>query len=148
MRNGYALGVGDGIAQVSGRIAALDEAGRDALRGALRLGVQADTEVTLAPGGHRVTQVLASALPVAYDRAPPAEWEPIARLVLEAAYEATLRAALLHAGGARPVRVFLTRRGGGAFGNPARWIDDAIARALRVMGGAPLRVTMVTYGPE
>lgn len=146
LRNGYALGSGDGIAAVSARIAAMDDPSRDALRGALRIGVQAGTEVTLAPTGHLVTQVLASAMPVAYDRASPAAWEPLARLVLEAAYEATLRAALVHATPARPVRVFLTRLGGGAFGNDPRWIDDAIARALSVLSGAPLRVALVRHG--
>ncbi len=146
MRNGYALGAGEGIAALSARIAALDEAARDRLRGALREGVQAGTEVTLAPGGHRVTQVLASALPVACAPDPEADWEPFARLVLEAAHEATLRAALLHAGPARPVHVFLTRLGGGAFGNDPRWIGDAIDRALEAVSGAPPCAMLVTHG--
>lgn len=146
MQNGYALGAGEGIAALSARIGAMDAGAREALRGALRVGVQADTEVTLDGAGHCVTQVLACALPVAYDPAPPAAWEPFARLVLEAAYEATLRAALLQAGRGRPARLFLTRLGGGAFGNDARWIDAAIARALAALAGAPLSVTMVTFG--
>jgi hypothetical protein len=144
MQNGYALGTD--VAALSARIAGMDEAARDGLRARLRVGVQANTEVTLAPGGHRVTQVLACALPVAYDRAPAADWEPFARLVLEAAYEATLRAALVHAGPARPVRVFLTRLGGGVFGNDPRWIDAAIERALAALAGAPLDVAMVRFG--
>lgn len=144
MRNGYPLGAGEGIAALSGRIAALDEPARDALRATVRVGVQADTEVTLSAFGHRVTQVLACAMPVAYDRAPAPSWAPLARLVLEAAYEATLRAALIHAGPARPVRLFLTRLGGGAFGNDPQWIDAAIARALRMLGGAPLDVALVS----
>ena len=146
MRNGYALSSGEGAGAASRRIAAMDEGARDALRACLRVGVQAGTEVTLATAGHRVTQVYAAAMPVAYDRAPARDWGPLARLVLEAAYEATLRAALVHAGGDRPVQVFLTRLGGGAFGNDPAWIDAAIDRALGVMAGAPLEVTLVTRG--
>ena len=47
-----------------------DEATRDRLMGHLRVGVQWDTEVTLADAGHTVTQVYCSALPVAYTSIP------------------------------------------------------------------------------
>lgn len=36
------------------------------LRGLLHVGVQSDTKVTQAGGGHCVTQVYCSAMPVAY----------------------------------------------------------------------------------
>jgi hypothetical protein len=83
---------------------------------------------------------------VAYSSVPPSLWAPFARLVLEAAYEATLLAALQTrlAGGA--ATVLLTRLGGGAFGNEAAWIDDAIARALTCAEGAGLDVRLVSYG--
>jgi hypothetical protein len=69
---------------------------------------------------------------VAYAGGPLSAWEPWARLVLDAAYEATLLVAALHrAAGAGTGRVWLTFLGGGAFGNDARWIHDAIGRAFR-----------------
>src|SRR5450631_3396541 len=49
---------------------------------------------------HRVEQgreAFCSALPVAYTRVPPSYWEVFASLVLQAAYEATMLAAVLNA---------------------------------------------------
>ena len=90
----------------------------------------------------RGLQVYASALPVAYaPNAKASDWEPFARLVLRAAYEATLAVAIcklagLGSGGGgaqngRPKRaaVFLTSLGGGAFGNRHEWIRDALVGA-------------------
>ena len=90
-----------------------------------------------------------TALPVAYDKSTPsAEWEPFARLVLRAAYDATLAAAACKsaAEGGRRVRVFLTALGGGAFGNRAAWIVDALQAALEAHREQPLDVALVHYG--
>ena len=139
MRNGYALPRPGGLDRIA---AALHGADSEALKGRLRVGVQKDTEVTLPGAGHRVHQVYASALPVAYGRETATAWEPLARLVLEAAYEATLLAAL-EVGASR---VWLTRLGGGAFGNRAEWIDDAIALAAQRVETGGLDVVMVRHG--
>lgn len=146
-RNGYALCSRDGLARVAQRLGAADEAARDRLRSLLEIGIHWDVEVTDAPEspGPMVSQAFCSALPVAYGESPPALWEPFARLVLEAAYEATLMAGALNAarpGGSR--QVLLTRLGGGAFGNAREWIDDAIERALRLADGFDLDVLHVT----
>ena len=93
--------------------------------------------------------MFASALPVSYTRATAstAEWEPFARLVLRAAYDATLAAAAALARERRArVVVFLTALGGGAFGNPTEWIVDAIRAALAVHADSPLDVRLVHYG--
>ena len=60
--------------------------------------MHSDVEVTDAEGSHRprVSQVFCSALPIAYTRVPLVHWKPFALLVLEAAYEATLLAAVLN----------------------------------------------------
>ena len=145
-RNGYALPDVASLRQAADRIDAAGEAGRDELRGLLRVGVQRDTEVTLPGCGHTVTQVFCSAMPVAYGELPADEWEPLARLVLEAAYEATLLiAANVSSSANDTVRpTFLTMLGGGAFGNRPDWIVDAAARAVRLVGGLDAR--MVSYG--
>ena len=104
MRNGYALPQSGGLQKVAQRIAAGDRA---TLRGRVRVGVQGDTQVTLPGAKHVVTQIYASALPIAYAEAAVADWEPFARLVLEAAYLATLAAAVQSGAS----RVFLTRLG-------------------------------------
>ena len=139
MRNGYALPCIGGLPAIAARIAKAD---RVALARLLRIGVQRGTEVTLPDAGHLVHQAYASALPIAYADAPVAEWEPFARLVLNAAYQATFAAALSL--GAKCL--FLTRLGGGAFGNPPDWITDAMAGAIRANRAAPLDVRIVSYG--
>ncbi len=145
MQNGYALPRPGGLAAIAKHIDALDDAGRDALRETLRIGVQGRTEVTHAGAGHLVTQAYCSALPVAYAREPAAAWEPFARLVLQASYEATFCVARLAAAESGNRTLLLTLVGGGAFGNPASWILDALGRALRLHVDAGLDVAVVSY---
>ena len=93
----------------------------DVLRGLLQIGVHRDVEVTDGDGDgpqrQLVSQAYCSALPVAYSRLPAVLWKSFAGLVLEAAYEATLRAAVMNARSGASNIVLLTRLGGGAFGN-------------------------------
>ncbi len=139
MRNGYALPRPGGLGRIAAKIG---KAERARLRGLVRVGVQEATEVTLPGAGHLVHQIYASALPVAYADELVADWEPFARLVLEAAYLATFGSAL--AVGAR--RLYLTRLGGGAFGNPPGWITDAMAGAIRAYRAADIDVQIVSHG--
>ena len=116
---------------------------------ALRVGVQWDTEVECR-SGHRVCQVYASAVPVAYTKSTPSvDWAPFARLVLRGAYDATLCVARCLAA-QRPtgerVTVYLTSLGGGAFGNRSHWIGEAITAALEKHREAPLDVVLIHYG--
>ncbi|MCO4770831.1 MAG: hypothetical protein KDA24_12435 [Deltaproteobacteria bacterium] len=146
MKNGYCLLSSEGLRTVGPRVDALDEAGRDALQSLLRVGVQSDVEVTLGGAGHHVSQVYGSALPVAYGGGGPSQWEPFARLVLEASYEATLLVARANADRSGNRTVFLTLLGGGVFGNPDPWILDSIGRAVSRVSGAGLDVAIVSYG--
>ncbi|HET7723101.1 MAG TPA: hypothetical protein VFK68_00555 [Propionibacteriaceae bacterium] len=146
VRNGYVWPTRTALAAAARAIAAGD---RSELAGNLEIGVQADTEVTWRHAGHTVTQAYCSALPLAYVRGIPiSEWQPLARLVLDAAYEATLCLAALTAARTGNPATYLTRLGGGAFGNPPAWIDAAIDRALGLAAGYGLDVRMVTYGPS
>lgn len=146
MQNGYALPRRGGLAALAKQLDGLDEAGRDALRATLRIGVQWRTEVTHQNAGHLVTQAYCSALPIAYAREPASAWEPFARLVLEASYEATFCVARLAAAEGGIPTLLLTLVGGGAFGNPAPWILDAVDRALDLHADAGLDVALVSYG--
>ena len=147
MRNGYALATEQGLDAIGAVLAGLDEPGRDALRAKLRIGLHWNVEVTDGSDTPRpiVSQAFCSALPVAYCRIDPARWAPFARLVLEAAYEATLLAGVLHARAGGTNRVLLTRVGGGAFGNALAWIDEAIERALHIARDHDLDVRWVAY---
>lgn len=134
MRNGYALATEAGLRQVNARLEAAREEDRDELRGLLRIGVQHDVEVI--GQNYLVTQVYGSAMPVAYGGPPPHQWEPLARLVLEASYEATI----LTARRCGIDRVYLTLLGGGVFGNDKTWIEDSVLRALSMAGGLDVRI--------
>ncbi len=139
MRNGYALPTQEGLERVNARLAAANDDERDRLRDLLRIGVQHDVEVLGTD--HLVTQVYGAALPVTYGEPPLPLWEPLARLILEASYEATLRVA--QAQGIDTL--FLTRLGGGVFGNEERWIDDALLYALH-RAGKGLTIHIVSFG--
>ncbi len=138
MRNGYALATAEGLRQIGDTLAGLSTTERETLCGLLKVGVQHKVEVL--DTGHTVTQVYCSAVPVAYGQQPGALWAPFAQLVLDATYEATLLVARLQG----IEEVFLTRVGGGVFGNEPEWISSAILRALRLVPG--LKVHMVSYG--
>ena len=145
-RNGYALCSAEALARVGRQLARAGAAELDELRGLLRIGLHSDVEVTAAEQGPGalVSQAYCSAMPVAYGRPPQHAWEPLARLVLEAAYEATLLAGVLNARRGASRRVLLTRLGGGAFGNNPAWIDAAIERALACIAGQDIEVLRVT----
>lgn len=147
MRNGYALCSAEGLEEIDGRLAQMSLAERGRLRSRLRIGVHRDVHVTdVHRPGRMVSQAFCSALPLAYSNLPTARWANFAQLVLEAAYEATLRAAALYATDEHQ-SVYLTRLGGGAFGNDDRWIDAAIRHAvLRVGVEASLTIRLVCYG--
>ena len=82
---------------------------------------------------NKVTQVFCSAVSCSYgDRSiDNNEWEPLARLVLDGSYEATLWAAAIeYSLGIGNGKVFLTMLGGDAFGNEPEWISDSISRSI------------------
>jgi hypothetical protein len=148
MQNGYALGTQSGLDAIGRHLGTLATDQIDILRGKLRIGIHRDVEVTEVEGPDRprVSQSFCSALPVAYSRVPPAHWELFALLVLEAAYEATMWAAVLNAQRGTSNVVFLTLLGGGAFGNHGNWIHAAMRRALELMTTFDLDVRLVSYG--
>jgi hypothetical protein len=148
MRNGYALCSRAGLDAITEHFRTLKPEQVDILRGKLRIGIQSDVEVTDAEGERRplVSQAFCSALPVAYTNVPSAHWKPFGSLVLEAAFEATMLAAILNKQRGASNVVLLTLLGGGAFGNEAKWINDAIRRALAMMSGVGLDVRLVSYG--
>ena len=146
MRNGYALATDSGLAEISQRLEASSDVQLEELRGRLRIGIQWNTQVTLAGCRHLVSHAYCSALPVAYSRLAPSLWERFARLVLEALYEATLSAAVLNARASGVETVYLTAVGGGAFGNPSEWILSALERALDLHRKTALDVAIVSFG--
>jgi hypothetical protein len=146
MRNGYALPSTAQLEEINRRLGSMDTYERDRVRSRFAVGLHWNTEVTLDDAGHVVSQAYCSAMPVAYSSADTDVWEPLARLTLEAAYEATLLAGVLNAHATGNRTVYLTLLGGGAFGNPTNWILDSIERAVRLTMRGDLEVKIVSYG--
>ncbi|PVM92203.1 hypothetical protein DDF62_03370 [Caulobacter radicis] len=146
MRNGYALCADSGLEAIAAVLDYLEADQIDSLRGLLRVGLVWDAEVTDAPErpGQTVCQAFCSALPVSYAPVTKALAAPFAGLILEAAYEATLLAGRLNAARGHRV-IYLTRLGGGAFGNATAWIDAAMVRALDAVRDQALDVRIVSY---
>ena len=92
----------------------------------------------------RVSQAFCAALPVKYTRIAADHWKPFATLLLDAAYEATVWAAIVNAHRSSSNRVYLTQVGAGAFGNDAAWIHAAMWRALNLVRGIALDVRLVS----
>lgn len=147
MRNGYALCSENGLARIERQLNAIAPCEKDSLRDKLRIGLHWNVEVTAAQQAAQcVNQAFCSALPVSYTNVPEAKWQSFAALVLEGAYEATLWAAALNAARGYSRKVFLTRVGGGAFGNRKSWIDGAMRRALGVTRNLNLEVIIISRG--
>jgi hypothetical protein len=144
MQNGYALCTAKGLTAIAYLLETAGEDVIDGVRSALAIGLHRDVEVTDG-SGRRVSQAYCSALPVAYSSHGRGSWEPFARLVLEASYEAVMLAAVEQAGDGGSNTVLLTRIGGGVFENGDDWIDSAIERAMDLVKDAGLEIIFVAH---
>lgn len=145
MKHGHCLPWVDGsIARLS-HILANDHELEAEARQAVQVGVHWETEVWQC--SHQVCQVLCGALPVGYLKAVKAnEWATFARVVLQAAYEATLTiASCLAAKKGTRIKVFLTAVGAGSLSNRVAWIAGALETALENFAQEPLDVVLVHY---
>jgi hypothetical protein len=147
MENGYALASSVGLNAMTAAMATLEPAAIDVIRGKLQVGLHRDVEVTDSPevAGQTVSQVFCSAMPIGYSNSG-ANWESIARLVLDATYEATLCCAEANAVRTGSRKLFLTLVGAGAFGNPRGWALDSAKRALVKFRNVNLEVAIVSHG--
>lgn len=146
MQNGYALASATGLHTITDILKALAQTQRDELRQLLRIGIQWNTQVTLHNCLHTVTQAYCSALPVAYSNQAAHLWEDFARLILEAAYEASLCGAILNQQHTGNPNAYFTLLGGGAFGNKTNWIMDSLMYALTKYRHWGLNIVLVSYG--
>jgi hypothetical protein len=145
MRNGYAWPTQEGLIEISRRLNVSSAEEIDQLRQLLRIGIQWNTQVTINNLEHTVTQAYCSAVPINYCRHIDGPWEPFARLVLEASYEATICTAILNSLNTGNNRVFLTLVGGSAFGNEISWITESLQRALQFYENWNLDIALVSF---
>eukprot|EP01063_Lacrimia_lanifica_P007736 TRINITY_DN14980_c0_g1_i1.p1 TRINITY_DN14980_c0_g1~~TRINITY_DN14980_c0_g1_i1.p1 ORF type:complete len:415 (+),score=135.53 TRINITY_DN14980_c0_g1_i1:68-1312(+) len=156
MNNGYLDSTDErlrGLSRVLSK--ALTTGAYEMYKDAIRIGVHYNTEVE---GGHSppllVGQAYCAAPAINYSAASsPASWSGFSRLILEASYEATLWAAVNnHDFEQHPVpTVFLTKVGGGVFGNKAEWIIAAIEAAAKAFqrhtkNKVAINLILVHYG--
>lgn len=146
MQNGYALFSQEGLLKINKILSQLTTSEWEVLKGKLKIGLQWETEVTIATEKQVVSQAYCSALPVAYSSIESIYWERFARLILEASYEATLWAALINYQKTGVNKVFLTLVGGGAFGNETAWILESLLKAISTFKNMPLQVEIISYG--
>lgn len=148
MSNGYAMASAEGLRKIGDLLRSFSPEERELLKGSLRIGLHTGCQVTDVPPEEKVlvSQSFCSALPVAYTGIEKHLWEPFARLVLEASYEATILAGLENMQSGRSNKILLTKLGGGAFGNREDWIGDAIRKALETAADEELSVLIVSYG--
>jgi len=145
MRNGYALINQEELLTINKKLALLTNEQREDLKGKLKVGIQWNTEVTIAEENQKVSQIYCSALPVAYSQIDSIYWENFARLILEATYEATLYSALINMDNNNSNLVYLTLVGGGAFGNEEYWIIESLEKAINKFKNVPLDIRIVSY---
>mmetsp|Transcript_92600 Transcript_92600/g.163805 ORF Transcript_92600/g.163805 Transcript_92600/m.163805 type:complete len:459 (+) Transcript_92600:3-1379(+) len=146
VRNGYLRSDSARLQRLSAWLD--DEKLRGELKEQLRIGVTWNAQVVSmgsAPG-QCVSQAWCSAVPAGSigekcEGVAPCthrDWEPLARLVLEATYEATLLAAIVNRGITGSRKVLLCMVGSGVFFNRTEWIVDAINAALRSLASTGL----------
>jgi len=155
VKNGYVEAPdSEGLEKFNQRLLSKPEL-RDEIVSRVKIGVQEETAVThrLSEGNRIVTQTYNSAISIGYSRRKLAQWEPVARAVLDATYEATLLVGILKTfeailNGSPPPPILLTKVGGGVFKNKDSWIRRSIQNALERVEiyGVGLDVRIVHFG--
>lgn len=160
--NGYTFSTNDDLVRLNRYFSELSYSEMNQLRERIKIGLHKDVgvnfksrfEEVVDADDVRVTQAYCSALSCGYSKEVSdfAMWEPLARLVLEATYEATLWASVANLIENGPGRghdeVYLTFLGGGVFRNDMNWIIDSIGRAMAVIqsqAGVALKVNICHY---
>jgi len=139
VKNGYTFSSSENLNNINTKLSLLD---KSKLMECIQVGVHSEVGVTFSDRyidinnqQLKVTQVYCSALSIAYnkDKIDINLWEPLASLILDTCYEATILTGILtklklQTEGSK--HIFLTLIGGGVFGNKDEWICRAIAKAL------------------
>ena len=155
VEGGYTFSTVERLEKLNAHLRSISDEQLDALRASIKVGKHSGVQVPFRdrswaqlPRDQIVSQVFCSAISCAYGNVPNALWEPLATLVLEANYEATLWAAVVDAASLPGAsnKVYLTLLGGGVFGNDDRLICGAIQRALDRFREADLHVVVAHYG--
>ena len=140
VKNGYSFASRENLDDINRKLSSLDQS---QLMEHINVGIHSDVGVIfsdryidISNQELKVNQVYCSTLSIAYNggNIDINSWEPLASLILDSCYEATILAGILnrikHQDSKRSKHIFLTFIGGGVFGNKDEWISRAIAKAL------------------
>jgi len=148
VKNGYIDSTPEKLSDLNTFLKSMDSVQLARFRSLLKVGIHFNTSVTSISEKRLVSQIFCSAASVSYSRYVKVIrlWEPLARIILEGAYEATLLSGLLNnIINKDNTPIVLTQLGGGAFGNKNEWIIDAIKRSLKIMEHYGLNVQICHY---
>lgn len=137
VKNGYTFSSEEKLEKLNRILSSMTPADISCLMDNLRIGTQFNISVTLGKDRNPlppnqlqiVSQAFCSAISIAYDKCSTKSWEPFARAVLDASYEATFLAAIVNKNNGGSNKVVLTLVGGGVFGNSYEWIAESIYKA-------------------
>ena len=147
VKNGYIDSTSEKLTDLNKFLKNMDSVQLARFRSLLKVGIHFNTSVTSISEKRLVSQIFCSAASVSYSRCSSELWEPLARIILEGAYEATLLSGVLNnIINGKNTPIVLTQLGGGAFGNKNEWIIDAIKRSLKIMEHYGLNVQICHYG--
>lgn len=141
VHNGYVFSSVDALQKLDQTLMEWESRGeRDSLLCRVRVGLHRNVGVIYSGRFREVTsaepivvnQVFCAALSCAYSGVANPHWNRFACLVLDAAYESTVLAAIASRAKGGSKDLFLTFIGGGVFGNEPAWISNAIKRAIGV----------------
>ena len=118
---------------------------KEEIKNSLKVGIMWGSEVTISEIKYKVSQIYCSALPISYNYYNKDELEKFAKIILEAAYEATICAGILNYLKTGNNRLYLTLLGGGAFGNRIEWIIEAIEKTLKKYSNSGLDIKVVSF---
>jgi len=118
---------------------------KEEIKNSLKVGIMWGSEVTISEIKYKVSQIYCSALPISYNYYNKDELEKFAKIILEAAYEATICAGILNYLKTGNNRLYLTLLGGGAFGNRIEWIIEAIEKTLKKYSNSGLDIKIVSF---
>ncbi|VWX58674.1 conserved hypothetical protein [Burkholderiales bacterium 8X] len=145
MQEGSPICKNSGLIELNGYLAKLSGSEIDSLKGKVAVGLQKNVEVTIECIGAlpiNVTQVYCGSLEW-LEKIKLDVFKPLASLLLEAAYEATLLAAVANQKKGYSDKLALTMLGAGANRIPEAWIIDAMRSALKKIHPRQLQIYLV-----
>ncbi|VBB19044.1 hypothetical protein YASMINEVIRUS_1576 [Yasminevirus sp. GU-2018] len=138
VHNGYTFSSNEKLTRLNLLLSRMSTQAMSKLMDKLRIGTQFGAGVYLDRNRNvisqeklqLVSQAFCSAISISYSGLNAKSWEPFAKAVLKASYEATLWSAVINKNIGGSNKVVLTCVGGGVFGNRLEWIADAICEAF------------------